>query len=691
MARLTITNKIRSEGFGLADRSTYFGFTKSGDFVAGAHGNPSATGAALGSVGGATVDDVSDPDNIVRIFAKKMVLEDRTENNNPTCRAVFIEGTPKTAGAKLWCCTRRGDEADGAFGDHDGANNAAVLTDTSQSWTVNEFAGDLVVNLTDGSQATIISNTSNTITATLAGGTDNDWDIGDEYDVETQSGSLLFAFNASSTDPNDWDIFPVVDVGEGDWAGNHFAIHSHVSDNDGSKSIPMFSDMAYDPVNGRVNVFSQISGVFQFTLTDVSTVTNTNNDHSIGGFENQGGTVLTNGPSVGQVWSANYRFGMRVLNPDLTDLAASAGIIAPDVQESTNIRVWDCTPDDTGQFIFAAATANGTEGQTNPSGFQVYDARTPSAPALIDTYLLPESDRDTWNGARDPACLRISQVDGFVFVSNMGKGYAVWDCRDPLNPVYRGTYPNSLQTAGTGVDTVSGNVAWRDGEDYYIAYGDGYQPNGLAGTKQRYVDQVEGLKVSTDYIGNFRPTGTGFGTTVGVSSATTRSMQTNEGNGPRIYGPVIGTETLLEVGAFAGDGVAGEDLIFGVYEAVSSTDGTPKNSPLFGPDTVPVITAPFAERTLVVAHSLAAHVGKFLTMAVTAGSGDNISIEREATLQSNSRSDPGGTLPAPWAETSTNGHDMAMWYEVSIPQGGPALTGPLTFDLTFPLTFPLTG
>ena len=69
-------------------------------------------------------------------------------------------------------------------GDHDGTDGASVLTDST-----NNFGGDdtlngmTVVNLTDGSEGVITANTATTITATLAGGTDDDWDEGDEYHV----------------------------------------------------------------------------------------------------------------------------------------------------------------------------------------------------------------------------------------------------------------------------------------------------------------------------------------------------------------------------------------------------------------------------------------------------------------------------------------------------------------------------
>ena len=67
------------------------------------------------------------------------------------------------------------------FGTHDGAANASVLADSSQAWTNDEFIDRKVMNITDGSEAIITDNDATTITAPLAGGTDNDWDVGDVY------------------------------------------------------------------------------------------------------------------------------------------------------------------------------------------------------------------------------------------------------------------------------------------------------------------------------------------------------------------------------------------------------------------------------------------------------------------------------------------------------------------------------
>jgi hypothetical protein len=71
---------------------------------------------------------------------------------------------------------------DGKYdGSHTGANNQAVLTDSGQAWTINEHAGKTIYNLTDGSKATVASNTADTVTGALGGGTDNDWDTSDRY------------------------------------------------------------------------------------------------------------------------------------------------------------------------------------------------------------------------------------------------------------------------------------------------------------------------------------------------------------------------------------------------------------------------------------------------------------------------------------------------------------------------------
>jgi hypothetical protein len=66
-------------------------------------------------------------------------------------------------------------------GAHDGSADAAVLTDSTKSWTNDQWIGYRIRNTTDGSFATITDNDATTITGVLEGGTDNDWDVSDAY------------------------------------------------------------------------------------------------------------------------------------------------------------------------------------------------------------------------------------------------------------------------------------------------------------------------------------------------------------------------------------------------------------------------------------------------------------------------------------------------------------------------------
>jgi hypothetical protein len=70
-------------------------------------------------------------------------------------------------------------------GSHSGATNATILTDTTASWTTDEWAGYWIKNVTDGSVGEIVSNTATTITVDdLYGGTSNDWVAADVYNIQ---------------------------------------------------------------------------------------------------------------------------------------------------------------------------------------------------------------------------------------------------------------------------------------------------------------------------------------------------------------------------------------------------------------------------------------------------------------------------------------------------------------------------
>lgn len=71
---------------------------------------------------------------------------------------------------------------DSYTGEHEGDDGDAALTDSG--WIINELVGFTLYNKTDGSSGTVTSNTATVVTATLTGGTGNDWDENDEYIVE---------------------------------------------------------------------------------------------------------------------------------------------------------------------------------------------------------------------------------------------------------------------------------------------------------------------------------------------------------------------------------------------------------------------------------------------------------------------------------------------------------------------------
>lgn len=72
-------------------------------------------------------------------------------------------------------------------GTDDTSTNAAFLTDTTASFRVNGLIGHVLHNVTDGSSGVVTANTATTVTATLSGGSENDWDSGEVYSINTNS------------------------------------------------------------------------------------------------------------------------------------------------------------------------------------------------------------------------------------------------------------------------------------------------------------------------------------------------------------------------------------------------------------------------------------------------------------------------------------------------------------------------
>jgi len=113
--------------------------------------------------------------NCVNGFGNLSYENDIVIRNTESARFIF-EGTLDGSSSNSPIITD-GDDA----GSHSGSDNAAVLTDSTKGWTVNEWVGGTIGNVNDGSTGTITANTATTITAVLSGGTEDDWDTGDDY------------------------------------------------------------------------------------------------------------------------------------------------------------------------------------------------------------------------------------------------------------------------------------------------------------------------------------------------------------------------------------------------------------------------------------------------------------------------------------------------------------------------------
>jgi hypothetical protein len=85
-----------------------------------------------------------------------------------------------------WTCNgsheEDGNQVEGS-GTHSGADDQAVLTAAGGAWAADDWKHCTVRNTTDGSRGVIDASTADTITATLGGGTDNDWDAGDAFTI----------------------------------------------------------------------------------------------------------------------------------------------------------------------------------------------------------------------------------------------------------------------------------------------------------------------------------------------------------------------------------------------------------------------------------------------------------------------------------------------------------------------------
>jgi hypothetical protein len=91
------------------------------------------------------------------------------------------------------------DEVSSVIGTHSGSGNASTLTDSAASWTTDELVGYTIYNTTDGSSGSITANTATTVTATLSGGSDDDWDTNDVYRIDAAQTWILKQSNGAAS------------------------------------------------------------------------------------------------------------------------------------------------------------------------------------------------------------------------------------------------------------------------------------------------------------------------------------------------------------------------------------------------------------------------------------------------------------------------------------------------------------
>lgn len=87
-----------------------------------------------------------------------------------------------------------------ASGIHDGGDNQASMTDSGASFTPDAFIGMAIKNNIDESIGVITDNTETNVTATLGGGSEDDWDDDDIYSIDDRRKVEIGVGNCTSDD-----------------------------------------------------------------------------------------------------------------------------------------------------------------------------------------------------------------------------------------------------------------------------------------------------------------------------------------------------------------------------------------------------------------------------------------------------------------------------------------------------------
>ncbi len=158
-----------------------------GSHVSPTGSHTSATGSHNGTGSNTTLTDPSKA-WVTNMFAGKTI-------NNTTDGSSCVIGT--NTATTITCQTTLSGGGDNTWQNNDvytltDTNNLATLLDSTKSWLTDMFVGRTITNITDGSSCAITANTTNTVTCVLSGGTDNDWDVGDNYIININNLSWLY-------------------------------------------------------------------------------------------------------------------------------------------------------------------------------------------------------------------------------------------------------------------------------------------------------------------------------------------------------------------------------------------------------------------------------------------------------------------------------------------------------------------
>jgi hypothetical protein len=128
----------------------------------------------------------------------------------------------------------------GDAGSHDGSDNQLTLTDSTQSWAPSALLGGatVLVNLTDGSQGLVTANTATTVTATLSGGAENDWDAGDVYMLAGPNGTYSAGLGKTALLPGQAATFA-------NYTSYSRGINGIMVDVNGLPDTPLLSDFEF--------------------------------------------------------------------------------------------------------------------------------------------------------------------------------------------------------------------------------------------------------------------------------------------------------------------------------------------------------------------------------------------------------------------------------------------------------------